>query len=187
LLFLSNIFHLISDNKLSPNPPLVDQVVDLTSSLVDPNTPLKSETKVVDPTSSSVDPTLPLKSETDIAHVFLVDIDSPVLGGISPTPMEPPPSNQVIIFNWNVLTGPHLPSYIPFQIIVQVCGRDIPQTIVDEGASISILSSIAWKDLGSPPLAPVTQNLLDFNRRDSQPLGILPQFPITLGGKTILY
>jgi hypothetical protein len=29
----------------------------------------------------------------------------------------------------------------------------------------------------------VTQNLLDFNRRTSQPLGTLPQFPITLGGK----
>jgi hypothetical protein len=29
------------------------------------------------------------------------------------------------------------------------------------------------------------KNLLYFNRRTSQPLGTLPQFPITLGGKTI--
>jgi hypothetical protein len=47
------------------------------------------------------------------------------------------------------------------------------------------LSSVAWYTLGCPQLAPVTHNLLAFNRRTSQPLGILPQFPVTLGGKTI--
>jgi hypothetical protein len=31
----------------------------------------------------------------------------------------------------------------------------------------------------------VTQNLLAFNRRTSQPLGTLPQFLVTLGGKTV--
>jgi hypothetical protein len=31
----------------------------------------------------------------------------------------------------------------------------------------------------------ITQNLLSFTRRTSQPLGTLPQFPITLGGKTV--
>jgi hypothetical protein len=31
-----------------------------------------------------------------------------------------------------------------------------------------------------------TSQLLDFDRRPSEYLGILPQFPITLGGKTIL-
>ena len=51
--------------------------------------------------------------------------------------------------------------------------------------SVSILSSIAWQALGCPPLALVTQNLLAFNRRTSQPLGTLPQFPLTLGGETI--
>jgi hypothetical protein len=29
------------------------------------------------------------------------------------------------------------------------------------------------------------QNLLAFNRRTSHPLGVLPQFPVTLGGKTV--
>ena len=68
---------------------------------------------------------------------------------------------------------------------MQACVQDIPQTLIDEGASISILSSIAWQALGCPQLAPVTQNLLAFNRRTSQPLGTLPQFPLTLGGKTV--
>jgi hypothetical protein len=57
--------------------------------------------------------------------------------------------------------------------------------LIVEGPSISILSSFAWKYLGCPRLAPVTQNLLDFNKRTSQPLGTLPQFPVTLGGKIV--
>jgi hypothetical protein len=82
-------------------------------------------------------------------------------------------------------TRPLLPSYIPFQITIQVCGRDVPHTLIDEGSFVSILSSFAWQALGCPPLVPVTQNVLAFNRRTSQPLGTLPQFPVTLGGKTI--
>lgn len=50
---------------------------------------------------------------------------------------------------------------------------------------VSILSSVAWYAFGCPQLAPVTQNMLAFNRRTSQPLGILPHFPVTLGGKTV--
>jgi hypothetical protein len=68
---------------------------------------------------------------------------------------------------------------------MQVCGRDVPQTLIDEGLSVSTLSSIAWQDLGYPPLVPVTHNLLSFNRITSQPLGTLPQFLVTLGWKTV--
>jgi hypothetical protein len=39
--------------------------------------------------------------------------------------------------------------------------------------------------LGYPQLVSVMQNLLSFNKRTSQPLGTIPQFPVTLGGKTI--
>ena len=59
------------------------------------------------------------------------------------------------------------------------------RTIVDEGASVSILSSTALKALGSPQLVPSTDQILAFNRRPTTPLGTLPYFPITLGGKTI--
>jgi hypothetical protein len=160
------------------------QAVDLVPP-VDPILPLENETQVVDLISPSIDPTLPLESKHDTAHVFLVDTDSAVSGGIPPSPVEPPPSNEAIRFDWDVLTGPRLPSYIPFQITVQVCGRDITKTLIDEGSSVSILSSIAWQALGCPSLVLVTQNLLAFNRRTSQPLGTLPQFPITLGGKNV--
>jgi hypothetical protein len=88
--------------------------------------------------------------------------------------MEPPPSNEAILFYWGVIIGPHLPSHIPFNIIVQVCGWDVPQMLINKGASISIFSSIAWQAFGYPQLVPVTQNLLSFNRRTNQPLGTLP-------------
>jgi hypothetical protein len=160
------------------------KVVDPVPSSIDPTPPLKSATKVVDLVPSSVDPTPHSKSE-DVAQVYLINTDSPRQGGTPPIPMAPPSSNQMISINWNHLTEPRLPSYVPFQITMQVCDRNIPNTIIDEGASVSILSMNAWKDFGSPQLAPVTQNLLTFDRRVSQPLGILPQFLVTLGGKMV--
>jgi hypothetical protein len=177
---------------VDPIPPLRNvKVTDPVPSSVSPTLPLKSAQVVypspplVDPIQSSVDPTLLLESKPDTAHVFLVNTDSTMPGGIPPPPVEPPPSNEAILFDWGALTGPRLPSHVPFQITVQVRGRDVPQTLIDEGASVSILSSVAWYALGCPQLAPVTHSLLAFNRGTSQPLGILPQFPVTLGGKTV--
>jgi hypothetical protein len=119
----------------------VDQVVDLIPSSVDPTLslanetqavdlfppvdpilPLENETQVVDMILSSVDPTLPLEIKPDTAHVFLVDTKATVLEGISPSPLEPPQSNEAILFDWDVLTGPRIPSHIPFNIVVHVCG-----------------------------------------------------------------
>jgi hypothetical protein len=58
--------------------------------------------------------------------------------------------------------------------------------IVDKGSYESILSSSAWKSLGSPKLVSTTSELLDFGRRSNECLGILPQFPIMLGGNFFL-
>jgi hypothetical protein len=109
------------------------KTVDPIPSSVNPTLPLESETQVVDPfplvnpilplenaiqvvnlIPSSVNPTLPLESKPDTAHVFLVDTDSTVSGGIPPSPVKPPPSNEAIHFDWGVLTGPRLPNHIPF-------------------------------------------------------------------------
>jgi hypothetical protein len=92
----------------------------------------------------------------------------------------------MVSFDWNDLVEPHLPSSAPFQIMVGINKLGIRRTIVDEGSSASLLSSSAWKDLGSPKLVSATSELLDFDRRPSECLGILPQFPIMLGGKTVL-
>ena len=58
-------------------------------------------------------------------------------------------------------------------------------TIIDEGASVSILSSTAWKAIGSPSLLLEMRNLTGFDKGTSRPLGILPNLPITLRGKTV--
>jgi hypothetical protein len=188
ILLLENATQVVDpiSSSVDPTLPLESetQVVDLFP-LVDPILPLENETQVVDLISPSVYPTLPLESKPNTSHVFFVDTESTMPVGTPPSLVGPPSSNEAICFNWGVLTGPHLPSYIPFHITVQVCGREVPQTLMDECSSISIFSSIAWKFLGCPPLASVTQNLLTFKRRTSQPLGTLPQFPVTLGGKTI--
>jgi hypothetical protein len=175
-------------SSVDPTLPLKSEVkvVNQVSSSVDPTLPLKSEIKVVEPSSSSVNPTLPLESdirqvidlipssvdptlslesEVDTAHVFLVNTDSSVQGVISPSIVQPPPSSEAIIFNWHALIGPRLPSYIPFQISIQVCGRDIPHNIFDGGASINIRSLTSWKGLRCPHLVLVTQNMLDFNKQ----------------------
>jgi hypothetical protein len=138
------------------------KVVDPIPSSVNPTLPLKSDKVVypspplVDLIQSSVDTTLLLESKPYTAHVFLVNTDSTMPRGILPSPIKSPPSNEAILFYWGVLTGPHLPSQIPFQITVQVRGQDAPQTLIDEGASVSILSSVTWYALGCPRLAPVT-------------------------------
>ena len=99
--------------------------------------------------------------------------------------MVPPPCILVASFDWSRFTGYCLPSYVPFDITIYTCNMVILSTIIDEDASISIMSSTTWKALGSPQLVPVTHNMLAFNKGTSQPLGILLKFPITLGGKTI--
>ena len=74
---------------------------------------------------------------------------------------------------------------MPFKITVHAFGLVIPNTIIDEGAYVSILSSTNWQAFSSSPLVPVTQNMLAFNRGTSQLLGMLPKLPVTLGGKSI--
>ena len=110
---------------------------------VDPILSLENETQVVDLISPSVDPTLLLESKPDTDNIFLIDTDSVMPVGIPPSPMEPPPSNEAIHFDWGVLTRPRLPSHIPFHIRVHVCVPYIPQALIDEGSSVSILSSLA--------------------------------------------
>jgi hypothetical protein len=100
--------------------------------------------------------------------------------------MKSPPNIRVISFDWNNLTEPFFPSYFPFQIIMQFYDKiTMHNTIVDAGASVSILSSTTWKAMGSPQLVLVTHNLWEFNRIPREPLEILPHLPITLGGKIV--
>ena len=70
--------------------------------------------------------------------------------GNSPVLTTPPPSSMDAYFDWSRLVVSHLPSYVSFEITLQAYNMDIPSTIIDESASLSILSSNTWKALGSP-------------------------------------
>jgi hypothetical protein len=167
--------HLTPYRSLTLNPHVIDGIIDPIPSSVDPTLPLESETQavdlfpfidpilplenatqVVDLIPSSVDTTLWLESKPDTSHIFLVDIDTTMLGGIPPSPMEPPPIHEAIPFYWVALTRPRLPSNLLFKITIQVCGQDVSQRLLDEGASITIMSSIAWEFVYYPQLVSVT-------------------------------
>ena len=130
-------------------------------------------------------PSLPFESELKPNEVFIVNSNCPTQGEIFFVSTKPSPSNEVISFEWSNLIEYHLHSSVPFQIVVRVSAKSILHTIVNEGDFVSILSFTTWKAIGSPHIAPATNQILDFNRIPTTDLGIRPQFPITLEGKTI--
>jgi hypothetical protein len=153
---------------------------------VDPQPIQPLVVKMITSMQSSTDPTLLLGSYVSTNYVF--SVSSSILleqGGISLVPSTPPPSPKMVSFDWNDLVEPCLPSSATFQIRVEVNSTNIYHCIVDEGASSSILSSSVWKVLGSPKLVSALHEMLDFDRRPSEYLEVLSQFPISLGGNIV--
>ena len=107
------------------------------------------------------------------------------IGGILVYLNVPPPSSRSVSFDWDSVVESRLPSTTPFQIKVSVNSTNIYRCMVDEGSSTSIISSLTWKTLGSPKLLTIDSQLFAYDRRPGESMGVLPQFPITLGGKTI--
>jgi hypothetical protein len=169
--------------------PLVEEVVVLMQSFTDTTLLLESNKskKVTSSMQSLVNPTLLLGSDTFVDYIFSIYSSVPSeRWGIPLSLSMFPPSLGMVSFDWNDLLEPVLPSSTPFQIMVKVNSTRIFHCIVDEGASTSILSSLTWQDLGSPNLVLATGELLDFNIISTEVLGILPQFPITLGRNIVL-
>jgi hypothetical protein len=84
---------------------------------------------------------------------------------------------------------PHMPYHVEFQIVVahpiKTFARNIFRTVVDEGASTCVVSLACWKAIGQPVLSPSPTLLIAFNGRSFRPHGIIPSFPMQLGGKTV--
>ena len=114
------------------------------------------ETEVVPSTQSSSYPSLLIESENHPAEFFVLSFDCSMQEKILSLSTEPSPSSEVTSFDWSNLTEYRLHSSVPFQIVVRVNSKSILCTIVDEGASVSILSSTAWQAIGSPPLVLAT-------------------------------
>jgi hypothetical protein len=57
--------------------------------------------------------------------------------------------------------------------------------MVDEGASTCIMSLACWMAIGQPALSPSPTLLTTFDGPSFRPHGIVPSFPVQLGGKTV--
>ena len=56
---------------------------------------------------------------------------------------------------------------------------------MDEGASTCVMSLSCWKGLGSPEIVSSQSMFKSFHGHVFKPHGIVPSFPVTLGGKTV--
>jgi hypothetical protein len=100
------------------------------------------------------------------------------IGGIDPMDMN------LIIFDLEDHI-PRIPPQLAFQIQVVVENRNICRTVIDEGASMCVMSIACWKSIGSPPLTESHSTLKAFNGFVFNPYGVLPLLSITLEGKSV--
>jgi hypothetical protein len=104
----------------------------------------------------SADPTLVLRSDVSFNYVFIIYSSVPSEQGGNPLLLSTlPPSTRMFSFDWNDLVQSCIPSFATFHIIVKVNLAGVYQIIVYEGSSTSILSSLCWKNLGSPKIVSV--------------------------------
>ena len=86
---------------------------------------------------------LPIENELKPAEGFMLHSDCSRQDEILFLLTKPSPSSEVISFDWSNLTNSCIHSSVPFEIVVNIIARRMLRTIVDEGASVSILSSNA--------------------------------------------
>jgi hypothetical protein len=84
---------------------------------------------------------------------------------------------------------PRLPYHVAFQIVVAHPTKNFTWnifcTVIDEAASNCVMSLACWKAIGQPELSPSPTLLTAFDGRSFRPHGIIPSFPVQLGGKTV--
>ena len=124
------------------------------SSLVNPTLPSESDFhESVESVPFFINPTLPLESEVSSIHIFLTtSSELTEQSGIKLTSDETTTRPQIASFDWDILVEPRLPSDAPFQIKFKVGHYMIACCIINEGASVNIFSSCAWRGMGSPRL-----------------------------------
>ena len=122
-----------SDNNLSLNSPLVDQVINSVSSIIDPTLPSESEvvksmsfppdptlssesvnTEVVTLTKSSSCSSLPVENELKPAEFFMLRFDCSQKEEILSISIEPSSCTEVVSFYWSNLKESCLHSSVHF-------------------------------------------------------------------------
>ena len=79
-----------------------------------------------------------------------------VLGALDPD------NTNLIHFNVENYKS-RLPHQLAFQIITKVVGKKVFRTVLDEGASTSVLSLSCWKAIDSPKLMKLPMTLKSFD------------------------
>ena len=95
-----------------------------------------------------------------------------------------PDNTNLIHFNVDNYNS-RLPHILSFQIITKLVRKKVFRTILDEGASTSILFLSYCKAIGSPKLVTSPMTLKDFDGRVFHPHGLISALAFELGGKTI--
>jgi hypothetical protein len=80
---------------------------------------------------------------------------------------------------------PHLPYHVAFQIHVGYSKYTIKHVVVDEGVATCVMSLIYWKSLSFLTLSKSSNMLTSFDDHSFHPHGILPAFPVQIGGKMV--
>ena len=96
-----------------------------------------------------------------------------------------PTNDRLNVFNVDQLEHPPLPASVAFQISVKMRNAKVSRCVIDEGESIYVMSTLVWKQLGSPNMAPSTITLQAWDGHASQPIGLFCNCPITLVDKTV--
>jgi hypothetical protein len=84
---------------------------------------------------------------------------------------------------------PRLPYHVAFQIVVAHPTKTFTQKYLPHGGrrgrfDLRYVVS-CWKAIGQPELSPSPTLLTAFDGRSFRPHGIIPSFPVQLGGKTV--
>jgi hypothetical protein len=80
---------------------------------------------------------------------------------------------------------PRLPYHVAFQIHVEYSKYTIKRAVIDEGVATCMISLVFWKAISSLTLSKSSTMFPTFDTHSFYPHGILPTFPVQLGGKTI--
>lgn len=99
--------------------------------------------------------------------------------------VEPLESN-LITFNLEYFKK-RLSHHLAFQFQILVGGKDIHNTILDQGACTCVMSLPCWRALGSPKLSQSPTTLKSFDGHGFQPHRILQSFTVKLKGKTVSF
>jgi hypothetical protein len=81
--------------------------------------------------------------------------------------------------------NPRLPYHVSFQIHVEYSKYTVKRAVIDEGVATCVMSLVYWKDIGSPTLSKSSNMLTAFDSHSFRPHGIIPAFPVQLGGKMV--